>query len=674
MDSKNVLYKSVKNPLLFKPERPLPRQFAIIGAGTIGPDIGYYLKSALPDSKLFLVDVVDEPLKKAEKRFAGYAAKSVERGTMKEEQARKVVENIIYTTDYGTIKECTLVIEAATESVPVKQKIFAQMESLVGPDAIITSNTSSIPADRIFSTMKKPERATVTHFFTPAWRSLAVEVITWDKVDPKVVDYLMWMFATTGKTPVMTANAVCFMFNRIFDNWTDEAAYLLDAATAAEIDHVAEEFVPAGPFFVQNLAHGNLLTYETNMLQMEEGACYKPAPILLSVDTWSTKKPGAKMDVSDANRKTVRDRLMGIAFSQSFDIIDRGVGTLEDLNFGTQAALAFRKGPMDYMRDFGEPEVARIMKKLETERPGFPAAKKPYGEYQRFNRYLLVDDVDGIKIITIRRPQTQNAINGEISDEIAATLKQFKDDPRTTGFILAGYGTTAFSAGTDVGGLAKVLGDRIKAAQYIQERAGLQRAIDIMEKPVIAAVNGMATGNGLELAIRCHSIVATKNARFQFPEITLGISPGIGGAVVPYRKWPKAAQLFHEMVCLAKPIGAKEAAEAGMINKVADSYYEMIQEARKEVERLKGAVTRIRDGRVDIPPVELPPQPSAGKLTLSKEAVSLLARIIEQGAATERFADALEAGYQGFGEMACTDAAREGIDAFLQKRPPEYKK
>ncbi len=89
MASKNVLYTSVKNPLLLKAERPLPRQVAVIGAGTIGPDIGYYLKSALPDMRLFLVDVVEEPLKKAEKRLHGYTEKSVERGKMKDGAGRK---------------------------------------------------------------------------------------------------------------------------------------------------------------------------------------------------------------------------------------------------------------------------------------------------------------------------------------------------------------------------------------------------------------------------------------------------------------------------------------------------------------------------------------------------------------------------------------------------------
>ena len=674
MDPKNVLYKSARNPLLLKPERSLPRQVAVIGAGTIGPDIGYYLKSAIPDIKLFLVDIVEKPLKEAEKRLNGYVGKSLERGRMKEEQAKKVLENITYTADYGAIRDCDLVIEAATESIPLKQKIFDRVEGIVGPDTIITSNTSSIPADRIFSSLKKPERATVTHFFAPAWRSLAVEVVTWEKADPLVIDYLMWMFAATGKAPVMTDNAICFMLDRVWDNWTDEAAYLLDTATATEIDHVAEEFVPAGPFFVMNIAHGNPITHEANTLQMEEGACYKPAPILLSVDLWNTKRPGSPMAISEATRNAVRDRLMGIVFSQSFDIIDRGVGTLEDLNFGCQIALAFRKGPMDYMRDSGDKEVARIMKKLETDRPGFPMAKKPYAEYQRFNRYLLLDDLDGIEVITLRRPQAMNAINDEMSDEITAALKRFRDDPKTRGIILTGYGTAAFSAGADIGGFPKVLGDRAKAAQYARDRAEVQRVIDSMEKPVVAAVNGIAMGGGLELAIRCHSIVATGNARFQFPEITLGISPGIGGAIVPYRKWPKGARLFHEMICLAKPVSVREAAEIGMVDRTADSYYDMIDKARKEVDRLQGRVTRIPDGRVLIPPVEVPGQPMAGKQALSREAVSILVRIIENGAATESFAEALEIGYQGLGEIACTEAARDGISAFLERRPPEYGK
>ncbi|MBW1863064.1 MAG: 3-hydroxyacyl-CoA dehydrogenase/enoyl-CoA hydratase family protein, partial [Deltaproteobacteria bacterium] len=74
------------------------------------------------------------------------------------------------------------------------------------------------------------------------------------------------------------------------------------------------------------------------------------------------------------------------------------------------------------------------------------------------------------------------------------------------------------------------------------------------------------------------------------------------------------------------------------------------------------------------PEIPIPDQPVAGRLQLSKEAVSIIAKTIESGAAADSFTDALEIGYRGFGETACTDAAREGISAFMAKRRPEFKK
>jgi 3-hydroxyacyl-CoA dehydrogenase len=151
MDQGKRLYPSYFNPFLVKPSRPLPAEMAVIGAGTIGPDIAYYLKSGLPQTKLYLVDIADGPLKNAEKRFKEYTQKSIARKKMKEEQAKALLDNIIYTTDYQAIKNCDLVIEAATENLPLKEKIFEKLESIVSADAIITSNTSSIPADKILS-------------------------------------------------------------------------------------------------------------------------------------------------------------------------------------------------------------------------------------------------------------------------------------------------------------------------------------------------------------------------------------------------------------------------------------------------------------------------------------------------------------------------------------------
>ena len=674
MANKTNLYSTAQNPLLIQPDRPLPDEVAVIGAGTIGPDIGYYLKSAMPECKLFLLDVVEEPLKKAEQRIIGYTEKAVAKKKMKPEKAAVVRDNIVYTTDYNQIKNCKLVIEAATEDIPLKQKIFDMIENIVSDDTIITSNTSSIPADRLFSNMKNPARTSVTHFFAPAWRSLPVEVISWEGGSREVLDYLFWFFARTGKAPIITDNAICFVLDRIFDNWCNESAYLLADATASQIDKVAEEFVFAGPFFVLNMANGNPSIIETNTLQMEEGAHYQPAPILGSVNRWLTHRPGSPVDVSDDLKGDIRDRLLGILFSQSFDIIDRGIGTEADLNFGCQVALGFKKGPLDLMRDLGDNEVNRIMEKFKNERPGFPLPSRPVADYQNFNRFILVDDRDGIKVITIRRPQAMNALNDELTDEILGVLKQSADDPEVKGFIITGYGTAAFSAGADIGKFPSMLGDPDASAQYARDCARVQTFMDRMEKPVVAALNGLAMGGGLEVAIRCHSIVAIQNAILQFPEITLGILPGIGGCVVPYRKWPRGASLFHDMICFGKPLSAREAADIGMISKLADNHQDLIQAAIDEVNNLQGKVAGIPEGKVDIPDLAIPDRPMAGKQVLSKEAVTITARTIQKGVATDDLGEALEIGYRGFGEIACSDAAREGISAFLERRKPEFNK
>jgi enoyl-CoA hydratase/3-hydroxyacyl-CoA dehydrogenase len=674
MAAANQLYRNHLNPLIAKPARGLPREMAVIGAGTIGPDIGYYLKSALPSARLHLVDIAPQALEQARARLEGYAQKAVDKRKMKPEQAQAVLDNINYTSDYGDLAGAELIIEAATESIALKQKIFAQIEGVVGPEAVITSNTSSIPADRIFNTVQRPERTAVTHFFAPAWRSLPVEVAGWEKTSQETMDWLAWFLADTGKAPIITANAICFMLDRVFDNWCNEAAFLLDQATAAQVDRVAEELVFAGPFFVLNMANGNPIIIETNTLQMEEGDHYRPAPVLASVAKWNTPRPGTKTEVPEAAQKLVRDRLLGILFSQSFDILDRNIGTQADLNFGCQVALGFRQGPLDVMRRLGKDEVQRVTAEFQRTRPGFPGPAQDPESYTDFPRFVLADLVDGVMVVTIRRPQAMNALSDEVNDEILQVLQAHADDPEVKGFVITGYGKQAFSAGADIGRFPSMLGDFEASAQYARDCAKVQAYMDRMEKPVVAAVNGVALGGGLELAIRCHRLVANPHARFGFPEIGLGILPGIGGCVVPYRRWPEGAEQFSRMLCLGQQIDAQQAAELGMVSRVVEGYAELIRAAIEEVEALAGQVPRIPAGPVAVPELEEVQKEAAASGKLSPEAVGVAADAIRAAAAAPSLDEALEIGYQGFGKIACTEAAQEGIGAFLQRRKPEFKK
>ncbi len=666
---------STQNPLLETPARPLPKHVAIIGAGTIGPDIGYYLKSALPQIRLTLVDIDPAAIDKALQRCQDYAKKAIAKGKMSEAQAAAVVANIGGTTDYAQLADCDWVIEAATENMALKRRIFAQVEAVVRPDALITSNTSSLPAERIFAELKHKGRATVTHFFAPAWRNPAVEVIAWAKTDPAVVAWLRWLFCLTGKVPLVTADAVCFMLDRIFDNWCNEAALLLDRATAAEIDSVASEFVHAGPFFVLNLARGNPIITETNTLQAEEeGAHYTPAPVFRSVDTWLTVAPGKPVTVAPQTKAAIRDRLLGILFSQSVDILDRSIGEPADLDLGCRTALGFRQGPLELMRDLGEAETRRILERLEAERPGMPMPKQPLAAYQNFWRHVLVDDVADVKVITLRRPEAMNALHDELTDEVLAVVRKFEADPQVKGFVLTGYGARAFCAGADIGRFPAMLGDAAAATQYARDCSRLLVHLDAMQKPVVAALNGMALGGGLELAMRCHGIVAVKDAWMQLPEITLGIVPGIGAMVVPYRRWPLAAETFHGMLRRAEKLKAPQAHALGVVDALADDLPGLIAAAVSRVQALAGQPSGIAQGSVALTPLgKIEPAAASGQ-PLSKEIMAILENAVRDAAQADTLGAALEIGYRAFGASALTAAAREGIGAFQEGRKPDFSK
>jgi enoyl-CoA hydratase/3-hydroxyacyl-CoA dehydrogenase len=667
---------SYANPLLHKASRALPKRVVVVGAGTIGPDIGYYLAAAIPDLTLHLVDVAQAPLERALERLSTYARKGVERGKLSPAQAERITANVHATLDYDVAREADWVLEAATEQVAIKRSIFARLEDL-SSEAIITSNTSSLPAERIFCDLRHKERATVTHFFAPAWRNPIVEVIRWPGADPLLIDDLNWIFCMTGKVPLVTADVPCFMLDRIFDNWCNDAALLLDRASAAEIDAVAMELVHAGPFFVLNLAKGNPIILETNALQAsEEGSHYLPAPIFRSVETWRTAIPGKEVEVAAGVRDTVRDRLLGILISQATDILDRRIGDAADLELGCRLALGFKHGPLDLMRRLGVAEVERIIARTRQERPGLPQPRRLLADYQDFCRHVQLDDADGLKIITLRRPQALNALSDEVTDEILAVIRQLENDNTVRGFVLTGYGPRAFCAGADIGRFPAMLGDAQAAAQYARDCARLLIHMDAMSKPVIAAVNGMALGGGLEMALRCHGIVAMRGAVLQFPEIALGIVPGLGGMVVPYRRWPKAAAAFHGMLRRAERMSAETAQAWGIIDTVMDDHAELITAAVARVHslpRLSPASEHI-SGPVQMAPLAAVDPVAADGQRLSVEVIRILESAILEAAAAPSLSAALDIGYRAFGTSACTAAAREGIAAFQQRRPADFVK
>lgn len=665
---------SFANPMLGPAPSRLPQRIAVVGAGTIGPDIAYYLLSEVPGAQLLLIDIDPAALVRSRERLAAYADKGVKRGKLTQAQAAEVPRNLSTSTDYAAMKECDWVLEAATENLDLKRRIFVQIEAVVSPQAWITSNTSSLPAERMYAQLRHPQRATVTHFFAPAYQNPVVEIVDWKGVDPVLVRSLRWLFASTGKVPMVTADRVCFMLDRIFDNWCNESGHLLVHASAAQIDSVAQEFVHAGPFFVLNLANGNPIIIETNDLQAdEEGAHYRPAPIFASVDRWKTATPGKRVEVPGPLRALIRDRLLGILYSQALDILDRRIGAPADLDLGCRLAFGFKQGPLQSMVAAGEAEVDRILARFQSDRSGMPGRERQLAAYTDFQRDVLIDDVNGVRVITLRRPEALNALHDSLTDEILGAIRDAEPNPAIRGFVITGYGNRAFCAGADIGRFPALLGDAQAAADYARACSRLLLHMDAMQKPVVAALNGMALGGGLELAMRAHGLVAVPEALLQFPEITLGIVPGIGAMVIPYRRWPQAGELLHRMLRNAKSVRASEAAALGIID-VCAGRSDLLSQGMSLVDRLARAPRRIGAGPVPIAPLQQGAALSADGKPLSAAVLGIMDRAIAAAAAAPTLAQALEIGYQAFGASACTAAAREGIDSFVARRSADFSK
>jgi enoyl-CoA hydratase/3-hydroxyacyl-CoA dehydrogenase len=668
---------NASNPFLIDPEAGFPGTIAVIGAGTIGPDIAYFFKHTRPDIELVLVDIDPDALVSAEEQIAGLVDKGLRHGHV-DEADEEAVRDIEYTSEYAAIGEADLVIEAVTEDLDIKREVVAEVEATVSDDCVITSNTSSIPAERIFAEAERPERTTITHFFAPAWRNPVVELINWPGVDSEHLDYLYWLFGALGKLPLVVEDELAFMLDRVFVNWCNEAGKLLDEATAAQIDATAEEFLAAGPFAVLNLANGNPVHVKAGSYMAEENEAYEPANVFRSVDTWDTADPGTDVAVPAELRTEIRDRLLGVLFSQATDVVDRGIATPADVNVGCEAALGFESGPFDIMSELGFEEVNRILEEYRDLRPNMPTPDRELAAYGEFDRHLVSDRVGAITVITVRRLHRGNILSLDVFSELERALRRAENDAGVDGVVLTGFGPDAFSSGWEIDSFREVLGDYDRSLRYARGCSQLFEYMEGLELPVVAAINGHALGAAVELSLRCDALVATDDTFLQFPEVTLGILPGIGGIVVPYRRWPEVpAETFSDMIRFAERLPTTAAANLGLIETLAGDHAELLETAVDHAADYDGHVEPLTDrlaADIDIEPPEPTDDPVAedGR-RLSPTVDAIVCDGTTEAAAADSLPAAFEAGYEAFAQVATTEAAREGVEAFIENRSADLR-
>jgi len=262
------------------------RKIGVVGAGTMGNGISQALAVAGID--VVMTDVARAQLERATAAVSGSLERLVKKEKMTGEQKAAVLARIRTSTDVGALKDCGLVIEAATENLPLKLKIFAQLDELAPADAVIASNTSSISITRLAAATKRPDKVIGMHFFNPVPVMALVELIRGLQTSEQTYAAVEALTKKIGKAPVQVRNSPGFVVNRMLCPMINEAIFALaeGLASAEQIDQAMRLGAnhPIGPLALCDLVG---LDVELAVMQvLFEGfkdPKYRPAPLLVEM-------------------------------------------------------------------------------------------------------------------------------------------------------------------------------------------------------------------------------------------------------------------------------------------------------------------------------------------------------------------------------------------------------
>lgn len=256
---------------------------AVVGTGTMGNGIAQTFAQAGHD--VILKGRSEASLQRAHKNISKSLGKMVAKGKMEEETQRAIEARIADTLDYNDLKDVDLVVEVVAENMDVKKEIFAQLDSICKPEAILATNTSSLSITEIGACTSRPERVVGMHFFNPVPMMKLVEIISGQLTDADVHRRASEIAAQVGKTPVSVDEAPGFVVNRILIPMINEAVGILadGVARREDIDEAMKLGAnhPMGPLALADLIGLDICLAIMEVLFTEFGdSKYRPHPLL----------------------------------------------------------------------------------------------------------------------------------------------------------------------------------------------------------------------------------------------------------------------------------------------------------------------------------------------------------------------------------------------------------
>jgi enoyl-CoA hydratase/3-hydroxyacyl-CoA dehydrogenase len=662
--------------------------FTVVGAGTMGHGIAEL--AAIAGFNVYLADINMDILRGALDRIRWSLGKLSERGVLREpvDTVMSRITPVVSVNPDGSwsqdlasvLSQSQFMVEAIPEKLELKQSLFEFADKHAPQDAILATNTSSLPITEIAKPTKRPERVVGMHFFNPPVLMPLVEVIRGASTSDEIVRVTVEVSRRFGKTPVVVNKDVPgFIVNRILGRLMNIACYVVEKglATVEEVD--ATVFYTLGfPMGLFELAdYSGIDVFHLISIAMAERGV-KGIPCRLFEEKYKGGRYGVKSGegfykypepgrfVKPAHRRELAGKvdpalLLSLAVNEAAYLLREGIASREDIETAVKLGLGWPKGVFELADDLGIDRVVESIRRVRSEtgleflEPD-PLLVKMVEEGklgrksgEGFYRYAAVEEVvketiivrkeKPIAWIVLNRPERLNAINPKMIEEISKALDELEEDPDVRVVVFKGNGR-AFCAGADVtafAGINPMLA--VKASRKFQE---LTLKMQFYTKPTITAIHGYALGGGLELALSTDFRIASEEAMLGQPEINLGFIPG-AGATQRLAKIVGPAKA-KELIMTGEFIPAVEAHKIGLVNKLVKPGA-LDEEARNLALKL-----------AEKPPLAL----MAAKIAIDTG--------LEAG-----LWPGLSIESQLFGILFSTEDVIEGVTAFLEKRKPRFK-
>jgi 3-hydroxyacyl-CoA dehydrogenase len=376
--------------------QPLPiRSAAVVGAGTMGGGIAMsFANAGIPVQMLEISqEALDRGLALIRKNYSA----SVTRGSLTQERMDRALSLISGVRQYEALGETDIVIEAVFENLGVKKEVFAKLDAVCAPRAILATNTSTLDIDAIADATSRPHSVIGTHFFSPANVMKLLENVRGRGSSAQTIATAMALGKILGKVPVLAGNCDGFIGNRMLQFYTGEAEFLLEeGASPEQIDRVIETFGFAmGPLAVRDLAGNDVgfLIRKSRTIPADErfspilqrlveagrlgqksgkgfyryeGRTRIPDPEVLElIERVSSELGIARRVIGD---EEILDRLLHPLVNEGANIVEQGIairaGDVDIVYVNGYGFPAYRGGPMFWAQELGFERIVATMRKL----------------------------------------------------------------------------------------------------------------------------------------------------------------------------------------------------------------------------------------------------------------------------------------------------------------------